>query len=221
MKDFLIHCIGDSHVSVFSGTNKISEGYPSVHDVLPCFKTYRIGPHLAYNIGDETHVGYRHLMSVLAGIPAGSNVLLSFGEIDCRNHLMRQVDLQKRSIEDLSKECAERYFRTVKRVAEMGYKIFVWAAIPTYNYDSFVYEENEPYKHYGSYVDRNKATSLFNGCLKDLCLRVPGVTFLSIEEYLLDKDLRTIESLYMDPIHLSERAIPVIMGELEKIEILL
>jgi len=221
MKDFLIHCIGDSHVSVFSGTNKISEGYPSVHDTHPCFRTYRIGPHLAYNMGDENHSGYRHLMSVLAGIPKGSYVLLSFGEVDCRNHLIRQVDLQKKSIEELVKICVDRYFKTIQKVVEIGYKVIIWAVVPTYNCDCFVYEENEPYKHYGSYVDRNRATSLFNSYLKSLCFGFPGVAFLSIEEHLLGKDLRTIESLYMDSIHLSERAIPVIMRELEKIEMLL
>jgi len=217
VRDFLVHCIGDSHVSVFSGTNKISEGYPSVHDVLPWFRTYRIGPHLAYNIGNETHHGYKHLMGILAGISTGSNVLLSFGEIDCRCHIIRQAELQGKKIEDIVLECVNRYFKTITTVVGMGYNVIVWGAVPTCNYDGLVYKENEPYQHYGTFRDRNKATALFNDLVEKLCAGA-GVPFLSISEHLVDSDFRTIETLYMDSIHLSDKAIPYILGRFEKIE---
>ena len=220
MRDFLVHCIGDSHVSVFSGTNKISEGYPSVHDVLPWFRTYRIGPHLAYNIGDETHHGYKHLMGILAGIPVGSNVLLSFGEIDCRNHVIRQAELQNKKTDEIVVECVNRYFKTITAVVGMGYKVIVWGAIPTCNYDSLVYKDNEPYQHYGTFRDRNRATALFNSLLEGLCVK-SGVHFISISDRLVDEGFKTVDTLYMDSIHLSEKAVPVIMGCFEKIEQLL
>lgn len=214
MKDVVIHCIGDSHVSVFNGKDIISDGYPCPHDSIPYFRTYRLGPYLAYSIGNENHGGYQKLLSILRGIPVGSYVMLSFGEIDCRRHAVRQAELQKRDISDIVKECAEVYFKSVLRVRQLGYQVLVWAAVPTCNFNNATFVENDDWGYYGTYVERNKATSTFNLTLKKLC-KDNDAPFISIENHLINNDYKSVEEYFMDSCHLSSKCIPLVLSEIE------
>jgi len=204
-------------VSVFNGMDRISEGCPCPWDALPYFRTYRIGAYLAHSIGNESHPGHVKLLEVLKSVPIGSNVLLSFGEIDCRRHVVRQTEIQKKDIESIAQECACSYFRSVLKVKNIGYNPIVWAAVPTFNVDNLNFDEKDEHGYYGTYVERNKATSVFNATLKKLCTE-SSLPFVSLERYLMDDKHRTMDALYMDPCHLSSKCIPLIIGELEKIE---
>lgn len=218
MKDFLIHCIGDSHVSVFSGTTKISDGYPSKYDTLPHFRTYRIGAILAYSLGDTNHNGFNSALSVLRTIPVGSNILFCFGEIDCRAHVIRQKEIQNKPIEDIVKNCVDRYSCFLSATKNLGYKIIAWGAVPTYNIDEFTIKDLEEYPYYGTYKERNYATKIFNKYLKEFC-HSNGMEFLSISDFLIDDNFRTVDNIYyMDAIHLSPNVLPLIIREIEKIE---
>ena len=47
----MIHCIGDSHSSVFSGEEKMQDVWPErSNDTIDFFRSYRIGPATAYNL---------------------------------------------------------------------------------------------------------------------------------------------------------------------------
>lgn len=196
----------------------MSEGWPSVYDVLSYFRTYRIGPSLAYSMGDINGTGYSKVISILQTLPKKSNILLSFGEIDCRAHLIRQKELQKKPIEDIVKDCVDRYFSFLTMVKNLEYKVIAWGVIPTCNVDEFVIKNPELYPHYGTYKERNYATKVFNKYLKELCHN-NGMEFLSISDLLIDSDLKTLDSsYYKDSIHLSLNTLPLIMKEIEKIE---
>jgi len=214
MKDIVIHCIGDSHVSVFTGKDTISDGYPCPNDSIPYFRTYRLGPYLAYNIGNENHEGHRKMLGILRGIPVGSHVLLSFGEIDCRRHAVRQAEIQKRDLSEIVTECAEVYFKAVLKVKSMGYTTMVWAAVPTCNFDNKKFVDGDSWGYYGTYVERNKATSLFNTTLKKLC-KNNSIPFISIEDHLINSDYRSVEDYFMDSCHLSSKCIPLIISKIE------
>lgn len=212
-----IHCIGDSHVSVFGGIDIISEGFPSSFDKLSEFKTYRVGPVLAYNMITEGHKGRLDFFGILQHIKKGSWVLLSFGEIDCRAHLMKQKEKQNLSIEDVVKNCVNRYFQFVLEVKRLGYNVIVYAVPPTSNHDVFEdLEEQEMFPHYGSFVERNYATKYFNNLLNTKCIE-NNVLFLSIFNLLLSEEGKTNESFFCDCIHLSYKTLPNIVFELEKI----
>ncbi len=65
----IIHCIGDSHSSIFSGMDRIQPSWPaSSSDQLPWFKTHHIGPALAYNLtkSGTTSQGWYSLWDVIA-----------------------------------------------------------------------------------------------------------------------------------------------------------
>ncbi len=66
-----IHCFGDSHVCFFSGYERSEGGTPGVDDRLPFFRTYWLGPALAYNLSQfGTTTGARE--KLLAALDNGS-----------------------------------------------------------------------------------------------------------------------------------------------------
>ena len=101
----MIHVIGDSHVMVFSGKEHIPDAV-DYHGFLPFFRTYRLGPYTAYHA-----TKLRTLIESIIAQKVGpdDSVMLCFGEIDCRAHLVKQSEMQGRSIEDIVSECVDRY----------------------------------------------------------------------------------------------------------------
>ena len=96
-----IHCIGNSHINIFSGKNEItSESYNSV------FKLKHVGPVIAFNFY-ENH--YPNVLEYLNDFDKEDYVMLIVGEVDCRWHLLKQSNLQNRNINDLVKECVDRF----------------------------------------------------------------------------------------------------------------
>ena len=214
-----IHCIGDSHISVFGGTNIISEGCPSKYDEHPYFKTYRVGPALAYNLITPEHSFKQVFMQILRHIPPNSWILTSFGEIDCRAHLIRQSEKQNRSIEAVVHECVNRYFKFIKEIQNLGYHIIVYAAPPTCNVDVLQNpDDDNKYPYYGTYIHRNYTTKIFNMYLNSLC-DSKNIFFLSIFDQLVSSDGKTSDSqFFSDLVHLSaQTALPLLIDELEKI----
>jgi len=198
----IIHCFGDSHVSVFTGKDGIIpvwEVYkPNTWDTMPQFRTYRLGSFLAYSIGREDHRGKKILFDALKTIPANSNVLLIFGEIDCRLHLVKQMSIQRKPLPVIAADCVSKYFRTVKEISELGHKIIVFGGMPTGQTSS----------------ERNEAARLFDLNVKQECAKLQ-ISCLSIFNKLVDKDGHTNGKYYMDSIHLSQVAMPLILEELK------
>lgn len=98
----------------------------------------------------------------------------------------------------------------------MNYHPIVWGVIPTKNCDMFIEKPKEKFPHYGSIKERNFATKLFNQYSYDLC-KQHDICFLSIFDYLINEDGSTKSEYYIDQIHLSKKAMPLIMKELEKV----
>ncbi len=194
-----IHCIGDSHVSVFSGLNEVGQNY----DALPFFKTYWLGPHTAYHAMDM-----RDTIDALVteNVKPGDRILLCFGEIDCRVHLLKQSELRKEPLEDIVRECVARYFKVFLALKGQGYDLIAWNVPPPSVEDIEYYE----YSTYGSYPDRLKVTRMFNNMLEEHCAG-SGIPFISIFEQLLGPDGLTNPLHFMDEIHLSQRSMPLIM----------
>lgn len=219
-----IYCIGDSHVNFFSGQNKIQPLWPNPsNDILPFFRTFRLGAVLAYNLCEYgTRKKGRELLFVLLGrdvpiqsraVPPESKVLLCFGEIDCRAHLLKQAELQKRDILSVVEECVERYFSVISEIQQLGYEVFVWNVIPSSRYDSI---PNKEFPVYGTCLDRNHVTHLFNDYLMDLCMSA-GVKFISIFDELVDEYRLTRIEYYFDFIHLSQKAMPLALAKIEEV----
>lgn len=212
-----ISCIGDSHALFFSGQDIIQPVWPGrSHDLLPCFRTYRLGPVLAYNLckTETLSRGREKLFEVLEKcVPEGGTVLTCFGEIDCRLHLPKQAAQQNRSLDSVVAECVGRYFSVILEVVARGHCVIVWNVPPsTTRQDTSSWQ----FPAYGTCEERNTTTVLFNRHLEEKC-HASGVSFLSVFDALVDNSGLTRSPFYLDDVHLSQRAMPLVVRALETV----
>jgi hypothetical protein len=210
----VIHCIGDSHVCFFSWKDGIHPQWPDyIGENMP-FLTYRLGACLAYSLCtfNSTTKGREMLLLLLSFLPKQSNILLCFGEIDCRSHLCKQADIQKRSYEDIVKECVNKYFGVILEIKTMGFSVGAWGAIPSTDFSD--YEADHPFPSYGTVQQRNTVTRLFNNYLGKLCSK-NDIIFVSIFEDLINPDLNPKMEYFIDQNHLSQNAFSMAISKIK------
>lgn len=217
----LIHCIGDSHVSFFGGSDRIQPVWPDAsHDCLPWFRTYHVGPALAYNLKQlGTQVGGREkLFYILANeIPQQSIVLLSFGEIDCRVHLLKQAETRIRPVEEMVAICLDRYFEVVQEIASQGHKVIVYNAVASRPKSRrFTKNEDTDYPTYGTQSARNRVIHLFNEGARARC-KTEHFLFLDTPSTITDSSGSPLIWYFFDNIHLSQRAMPATLMRLSEL----
>lgn len=199
-----IHVIGDSHCSLFSGKDYIVPNYPEPHeDLLPQFRTYRLGAFLAYNLATEGHEGREKLFTCVKALPKRSKVLLCFGEIDCRAHIVKQAQAQDKSIREVAQDVAERYFSAIQKIKPLCGKLAIWGATP----QSAAEHSSNKFPTVGGMTERNHATFVFNLHLHHLCDDA-GIYFAYVWWPVVnEKDISNPE-YFLDSAHLSQKALP-------------
>lgn len=207
----VIHVIGDSHVALFSGRDVMVDSWPrSSQDPSGRFHAYRLGPVLAYRLPNLASASYgrEKLLSTLAygPVPPKGTVMLCFGEIDCRYHLLRQAELQRRDIGDVLAECVARYARVALEVRAMGFATCVWGVIPAN--EVAPEEADSEYPSWGTALERNAVSRTFNGLLAEH-LEPQGIPVISIFDRLTGPDGLPRCDYYMDSLHLSQKALPL------------
>jgi lysophospholipase L1-like esterase len=211
-----IHCIGDSHTSFFTGYNTIQPEYPNtIKSAVQCILTYRLGAPLAYTLCEfETKYRSREkLFQILTSLhPRRDFILLCFGEIDCRAHLIKQAVIQNRNVKDVVVECVNRYLKVLIEIQELGFQVGVWNVIPT-----AIGFENETleYPYYGSFIDRNKAASDFNDKLKEYSKKF-NFKYFGVFDKIIDSNWLTKDQYYFDKIHLNTKALPQVLKLIRK-----
>lgn len=201
----MIHCIGDSHITLFTGQDVIPPVYPEPsHDLLPEFQTYRLGAVLAYNLKETGHTshGREKLLSALSTIAAGSKVLLVFGEVDIRTQLIKQAKQQKKSIHWVVVRCVSRYFDVVQEVAN-DYQAMVWATPP----QSMAEYSSHKFPTIGTGQERNAVARLFNKKLERLCIEA-DIPFISVFDDVVSPENVSDMDYFFDSAHLSQKALP-------------
>ena len=215
LKNEKIYCIGDSHVSLFTGLNTIAPYWPSnARSILPQFSVLHIGPVLAYNlIEKKSSTGFYHKISEILekNIPPSSWVLISSGEIDCRAHLIKQALSNNSSLEEVARICVDRYFKGIEKLMQTGHKFIIYNAIPSTRKN----KPNTAFPSYGNCKKRNEVTMLFNKFSQDNCTS-RKIIFLHTYNFFIHKNGLTNRKFYRDRIHLSQRALLPTMIELEK-----
>lgn len=174
MNENVIHCIGDSHASFFSGCSEMQPEWP------------------------------RQAKNTI--------ILLCFGEIDCRVHMIRQAEIQNLSMSEIARKCANRYFSVIKEV-QRDFEVVVWNVIPSSPQDKINSAEFPPY---GTSKERNKTTAIFNAVLNEL-LKAERIKVLSAFDDLLDEKGNTNQYYYGDDIHLSQRAMPLVVCKVKQL----
>ena len=211
-----IHCIGDSHASFFSGREKMQPEWPKrSDDRWQYFRSYRLGPTLAYNLcrSGASSRGREKLLDVLQRrVRPGNRVLLCFGEIDCRAHLIRQSHARGVPADELARECVDRYFQVVEEIEAMGFRAMVWNVVPP---TTLMIDEGA-FPVAGSFDERMAVTRRFNASLFQRCDQV-GIPFVSIFEALLGADGAPDHSWFLDRVHLGPQAIALAVDALAPI----
>ena len=189
----MIYCIGNSHVGIFSGTDLLSPVWPKkLPDRLPWFKTININAPTAYHAMKHIETVKRVLGEISSFNKQNDTVLLVFGEVDMRMHVYIQVARQKRSMEDIVNEIADRYLTAVSVLLKEKFNIALYGCIASWIWS----DDGENRTMYGTTKQRNAATRLFNMRLINFC-KEHKLPYISIfEEMLLDDDETDIR--YMD-----------------------
>lgn len=206
-----IYCLGDSHCNFFSGQDTGFVAGSEGKHVFPFFKVYHLGPILAYNLvkTGSTTGGREKLFATLKDkVPPGARVLLSFGEIDCRAHLIKQAEQTGQPLEAIVKQCLDRYFVVIEEVRALGYTVIVYNAPPSSLRPNFT-----NYPSYGSAVERNHVTRLFNADLGARCAAA-GIYFLHTFPDIVRWPGASTRRCFFDHIHISQRAMPATLRRL-------
>jgi|GEM_PF-1728005 len=210
----IIHCIGDSHASFFSGFDAIQPGYPErSSNKYPFFRGYRLGSVLAYSLTNlnTKEKGRERLLDIIGQLPKGATILMCFGEIDCRCHLLKQADLQNKSLPEIIDLCVHRYFQVIDELIGLGFRLMVWNVIPSAN------SNNIEYPTYGSMEERNRCSMMFNAVVKQECEK-RGLVFLSIFDKLIKGNLQSRTVYFFDGLHLGQMAMPMVLKKFYQIE---
>lgn len=200
-------CIGDSHASFFSGAHSFQFLWPEPSpQLLPHVSGHYIASALAYSLNrrGSSERGIEKLENFLRSksLVKGATLMLSFGEIDLRNHVIAQAREQGRSVEAIVADCVSAYRHAVELTQAAGFRTMIWAPPPSR-------ADEAPYPHMfptvGSEVERNAATRQFIAALRATMLPL-GVPVISIFDEMVGADLRSDARYFMDSCHLNMAA---------------
>lgn len=220
----MIYIIGDSHVSVFSGTDKTHDGLRHIQpefgtcytlsggqlrnpinrfeQKIPFFCPIKVGSNTAYNSFNKLPRIEQAILEY--NVKEGDYVFLCFGEIDIRNH----IGFNHSNISEGVINCVDRYFKTILTFKNKPFKIGVYGP-PASSIGGNTID-------YGDVILRNKMTIEFNDYLKKLCLE-NDIIFKDISKLMMLPDGTTDEQFIMDDIHLSQKAMQLLINEFEDI----
>jgi hypothetical protein len=206
----MIHCIGDSHVSVFSGQDPIVPFFPPKHDEdrTRYFRTYRSFTPTAYNF-------INHLDRILHALSDKDKdndyALIVAGEIDCRFHLPRKIATNNLSIDEVVNECVDRFTQVFIELINKGWRCIAWGPCAS-TWETF----HPELPIHGDMVHRNIITKKFNDKLYENAKSI-NIPFLSMFPKLINENNETIREYYMDMLHLkSIKMIDIIIEEFKK-----
>lgn len=216
--DGVIYVIGDSHSNFFSGEENIisirfSKGIKTGSNLISFFKTFHIGPALAFNlarVNTTTKALEKIRFLVEKHIPPRAAILLCFGEIDCRLHIPKQIKMNDLSREEAIDRILDNYFSLINELKKQGYVIICWGPIAS---QKDCWGGNSNFPRYGTERDRNIITRVFNEKLEDRC-KDNRVKFCSIFKNLISENYLTIEKYISDQCHLSQTAMRFAVREL-------
>ena len=221
----MIYIVGDSHVSVFSGTDKTHDGLRHIQpefgtcytlsqgqlrdyinrfeQKIPFFCPIKIGSNTAYNSFNKLP----RIEQVINEyqINDSDHVFLCFGEIDIRNHIGFHVGSKYETLSDGIKICVDRYIETILYLKNKNVNVGVYAP-PSSSIG------NQTPIDFGDVILRNKITIEFNEYLKTKC-NENNIPFKDISKLMMLPDGTTDQKFIMDDIHLSQEAMPLLLKE--------
>lgn len=193
-----IYVLGDSHVTLFTGEDKIVESgwiKSKIEHKKIVFYTNKLGAVLAFNVKHKPH-----FWAALNQIKSKSTLILVFGEIDCRVHLIKNNNIEV---------CIDRYFDVIKEISEK-YHLIVFCPIASTN---GMHENGGEYAAVGTCLERNNTTIKFNMLLKQKCEKIK-VSTIDIFPDLITKEGVTNMDYYFDEIHLAQKSLHLVFKQM-------
>jgi hypothetical protein len=225
----MIYIIGDSHVSVFSGTDKTFDGLRHIQPEfgtcytlsggqlrphinrfeqrIPYFCPIKTGSNTAWNSFDKLPIIEQAISEY--NITDNDYVFTCFGEIDIRNHIGFNIG-ENQTVFDVIEETVNRYMRTVLYLKNKGINVGVYGPPAS----SIGWSTSG--RQYKDVIFRNIMTLNFNNLLKDRCNK-NSIPFKDISKYMILPDGSTDQKYIMDDIHLSQEAMPLLKKEFNDI----
>ena len=197
----MLMVFGDSHTAVWDGF-LIGKGPSGIK--FPLLEQIYLGSALAYNLADDDGGPGKWGQIILGYLAENrakcSAVMLSFGEIDIRKHVIRRAIQGNLSIEDTVRIIADHYIRFVDLLRHrFSVPVFLWGPVASAA-DFGAWNPGAP--NCGSEVERNVATRTFHSLMRAHCRQREGVHFISILDKLMTLDLRTKVQFLDDGCHL-------------------
>ena len=177
----MIHTIGDSHSSTEHS------GWVHCKNVIP----HHIGGVLCYSFGIEPLKRFN--VKNINNINHGDTLIFCFGEIDCRNHIHKQVYIQKMSYRTIIDRIIYNYVNAIQIVVneldKMLKNICIYNVIPTIKEEILktLNFNGHPFPFIGSDLDRKTYTKYFNEQLKKACDE-NGFIFFDIYDQIIDEN---------------------------------
>ena len=182
MKIESVLAFGDSHVRVFSRIKGIEVNY--------------VGASTAFNLLESNTAsgGSRRIWSRLRKVKATSRqaVMLCFGEIDCRNHVIRQCYLRRITIRESVSNVISKYLQFIRQLHDFGFKVVYMVVVVWSHFNAF-----------GSEVERNLAAYEFNQQLEQACSDA-SYPYFAVNDLFVDEFGSTRKHLMYDDAHLPE-----------------
>lgn len=191
----MIHIIGDSHVSVFSGTTYMQPTWPGYVDVkgdknvrasfIKGVRQYRLGPLTAFNFEKNASHWVQDILSLENIDKEKDWIFFNLGEIDCSGHLPQQAD--KTSLNKAVEVCVRKYVTYLASIKAQGYNVGVIGP------------------HVAMWHTKNKQVVEITKRFNEM-LMFTGFKYVSILDELLDNPN---SNNYIDGYHLSPKVWPL------------
>ena len=191
----MIHIIGDSHVSFFSGTTYMQPTWPGYVDgkggtsirasYIKGVRQYRLGPLTAYNFEKNASQWVQDILSLENIDKENDWIFFNLGEIDCSGHLPQQAE--KTSIDKAVEVCVRKYVTYLASIKAQGYNVGVIGP------------------HVAMWHTKNKQVLKITKRFNEM-LMFSGFKYVSILDELLDNPSG---DNYIDGYHLSPKVWPL------------
>jgi hypothetical protein len=202
--------LGDSHARFWNGQDDCNGA-----DLIEGIQTLKINGALAWSLAHEGSTSRGREIAFETLRRARENgfhgtVMLSFGEIDIRFHILKHA--VEHGLEQAVLTVAERYVSFIREVYADWKQVVIWAPPPS-RADHRYFHPKTP--TIGSQIERNFATIFFIDVLRMLLADTP-IQVLSLLPLLLCEDGTTKLDLLYDGAHVSQTLMPSALYELDK-----
>jgi hypothetical protein len=166
------------------------------------FSAYRFGPYLAYNIANKPTV-----LDVINKIDNSENLLISFGEIDCRSQVKKITEETNTDYTIVIDDILKQYTGFIDSLNNKN--IILSSVVPELKEKPFRYYYEEHPDDFdcprGTYKERRMYKEYFNEKLKEYAIS-KNYKFIDFYQYIVN-EFDTKEVYYLDDIHLKSTSV--------------